>query len=315
MVLLLLVVPLVAEAQRPEGTLPRIGVLMSTPMTEAFREGFRQGLRDHGYVEGQNILVEWRAAEGRTDRAETLAGELVRLRVDIIVAMLTPAVQAAKKATSTIPIVMSPAGDPVKTGLVASLSRPGGNVTGLSLTSVELSGKRIELLRELIPGLTRVGLLIHGGDPFAKPFVDEHRDATKRAGLQLHVLDVRRPDEFDRAFSLMTKERAGAVIVQGGLTAPAWRAAELALRYRLPSMSPQVQFVESGGLMSFGANFADMHRRAASYVDRILKGAEPGELPVEQPTRLELVINLKTAKALGLNIPPSLLLRADRVVE
>jgi len=184
LVLLVLVAPLVAEAQRQEGKLPLIGVLMSTPMTEAFREGFRQGLRDHGYVEGQNILVEGRAAEGRADHAETLVGELVRLKVDIIVAMLTPAVQAAKKATSTIPIVMSPAGDPVRTGFVASLSRPGGNITGLSLISVELSGKRIELLRELVPGLTRVALLIHGGDPFAKPFVDENRGAAKSAGLQ-----------------------------------------------------------------------------------------------------------------------------------
>lgn len=313
--LLLLLVPLTADAQRPEGKLPRVGVLMSTPMTAAFQDGFRQGLRDHGYVEGQNILIEWRAAEGRTDRAEALALELVRLKVDVIVAMLTPAVQAAKNATSTIPIVMSPAGDPVKTGFVASLARPGGNITGLSLISVELSGKLIELLRELLPGLTRVALLINSEDPFARPFVDENRTVTKSAGIQLQVLDVRRPEEFDGAFSAMTKERASAVIVQGVLTAPAWRAAELALRHRVPSLSPQRQFAESGGLMSFGANFADVHRRAASYVDRILKGAKPGDLPVEQPTRLELVINLKTAKALGLKIPPSLLLRADQVIE
>jgi putative ABC transport system substrate-binding protein len=210
---------------------------------------------------------------------------------------------------------MSPAGDPVKTGFVASLSRPGGNITGLSLMSVELSGKRIELLRELLPGLTRVALLINSEDPFARPFVDEHRASAKSAGIQLQILDVRRPEEFDGAFSAMTKERTSAVIVQGVLTAPAWRAAELTLRHRVPSLSAQRQFAESGGLMSFGANFADVHRRAASYVDRILKGAKPGDLPVEQPTRLELVINLKTANALRLKIPPSLLLRADHVIE
>jgi putative ABC transport system substrate-binding protein len=238
--------------------------------------------------------------------------ELVRLKVAVIVAVNTPAVHAAKNATTTIPIVMQ-AGDPVGTGLVASLARPGGNITGISSIAAELSGKRIELLRELIPGLTRVAVLIHGANPFAKPLVDEVQASTKRVGIQLQILDVRNPREVEAAFSAMTKERAGAVIVQTVLAA--WQTAELALRHRLPSVYFQRQFVESGGLMSVGANLAEMHRRTATYVDKILKGAKPGDLPVEQPSRFEFVINLKTAKALGLTIPPSLLVRADQVVE
>lgn len=313
--LLLLVAPLVTEAQQKAGKVPRIGVLSFTQMTAALQEAFRQGLRDHGYIEERNVFVEWRAAEGRTDRAKALAVELVGLKVDIIVAIFTPAVQAAKDATSTIPIVMAPAGAPVATGFVASLARPGGNITGITGLGAELQGKQIQLLRELIPGLTRVGLLINAADPFAKPFLDEAQVAAKRTGVQLHVVDVRRPQEIDAAFAAMTNQRAGAVIVQGVLTAPAWQAGDLAVRHRLPSLSNQKQFPESGGLMSYGASFTDIYRRAASYVDRILKGAKPGDLPVEQPTRFELVINLRTAKALGLTIAPSLLLRADQVIE
>ena len=268
-VLLLLVAALVAEAQQQAGQVPRIGVLTFTQMTAALQEAFRQGLRDHGYVEGQNILVEWRAAEGRPDRAKALAVELVQLKVDVIVANLTPAVQAAKDATSTIPIVMASAGDPVGTGFVASLARPGGNITGMTGISAELSGKRIELLRELIPGLTRVGLLVNASNPFAKSLVDETRVAAKRIGVQLYVVDVRRPQEVDPALSGLTKQRADAVIVDGALTA--WRAAELAVQHRLPSLSNQRHFVDSGGLMFHGAQFADVHRRAASYVDKILR--------------------------------------------
>jgi len=314
-VLLLLVAALVPEAQQQAGKVPRIGVLTFTQMTAALQEAFRQGLLDHGYVEGQNIVVEWRAAEGRPDRAKALAVELARLNVDVIVANLTPAVQAAKDATSTIPIVMASAGDPVGTGFVASLARPGGNITGMTGISAELSGKRLELLRELIPGLTRVGLLINATNPFAKTLVDETQVAAKRTGVRLYVVDVRRPQEIDAAFLAMTKQRAGAVIVDGALTAPAWQAAELAVRHRLPSVSNQRQFVDSGGLMFHGAQFADVYRRAASYVDKILKGAKPGTLAVEQPTRFELAINLRTAKALGLTVAPSLLLRADQVIE
>jgi putative ABC transport system substrate-binding protein len=309
-----LAAPLATEGQSTL-KMPSIGVLVFTSMTRTFQDEFRQGLRDHGYIEGQNVVVEWRAAEGQTDRAKALAAELVRLRVDVIVAVNTPAVEAAANATSTIPIVMASAGDPLGTGLVASFARPGGNITGMSSMAAELSAKRIELLRELIPGLTRVAVLIHGGNSFTKPFVDETQAATKRAGLQLQVLDVRQPQDVEAAFSAIAKERAGAVLIPTGLAAAAWRTAELALRQRIPSVSFQRQFVESGGLMSFGANVADMHRRAARFVDRIFKGAKPGDLPVEQPTTFELVINLKTAKALGLIVPRSLLARADHVIE
>ena len=308
----LLAAPLAAWAQ-PVRKVPRIGVLTFTQMTDALQEAFRQGLRDHGYMEGQNILVEWRAAEGRPDRAKTLAVELVELKVDIIVANLTPAVQAAKDATRTIPIVMASAADPVGSGFVASLAHPGGSITGITGISAELAGKRIELLRDLIPGLTRVGLLVNPTNPFALSLVDETRVAAKRAGLHLSVVDVRRSQAVDAAFSALTKQHAAAVIVDAALTA--WRAADLAIRHRLPSISNQRHFVDSGGLMSHGAQFADVQRRAASYVDKILKGAKPGDLPVEQPTKFELVINLKTAKALGLMIPQSLLLRADQVIE
>jgi putative tryptophan/tyrosine transport system substrate-binding protein len=284
-------------------------------MTAALQEAFRQGLRDHSYVEGQNILVEWRAAEGRTDRAKALAEELVRLKVDVIVAIFTPAVRAAKDVTSTIPIVMAPAGAPVATGFVASLARPGGNITGLAGLDAELQGKRIQLLRELIPDLTRLGLLINAADPFAKSFVDEAQVAAKRTGVQIHIVDVRRPQDIDAAFAAMTKQRAGAVIIQGVLTASAWQAADLAVRHHLPALSVTKQFTESGGLLSYAASYTDTYRRATTYVDKILKGAKPADLPIEQPTTFELVLNLKTAKALGLTIPPSLLGRTDEIIQ
>jgi ABC-type uncharacterized transport system substrate-binding protein len=313
LVLALLAAPLAAEAQ--PGKVPRIGVLTSTPMTDVLQESFRQGLRDHGYVEGENTFVEWRAAGGRNDVAKALTVELVRLKVDIIVAIFTPAVQAAKDATSTIPIVMAPAGAPVATGFVASLARPGGNITGIAGLDAELQGKRIQLLRELIPGLTRVGLLINAADPFAKPFVDETQVAAKSVGVQVHIVDVRRPQDIQAAFAALVKQRTDAVIVQGALTASAWQTGDLAVQHRLPSLSVTKQFAESGGLMSYSASFTETYRRAASYVDRILKGAKPADLPVEQPTKFELVINLKTAKALGLTIPPSVLARADQVIQ
>jgi putative ABC transport system substrate-binding protein len=311
----LLAASLAAQAQQPAGELPIIGVLLFTPTTKAIQEGFRQGLREHGYVDGKNVLVEWRSAEGRTDRIDALAAELVRLKVGVIVAVFTPAVLAARKATQTIPIVIAPAGDPVTTGLVASLARPGGNITGFTDIAVELSGKRLDLLRELIPGLSRVGLLIHGADPLDKAFVAETRSAAVRAGIQLHVVGVPRPEDLEAALFMMTKERVGALIVQGNLPVSSRQTAQLALRHRLPSISLLTQFAESGGLMSYGATLSDIQRRAASYVDKILKGAKPADLPVERPTKFELVINLKTAKALGLRIPPSLLQRADQVID
>jgi putative tryptophan/tyrosine transport system substrate-binding protein len=312
-VTLLLSIVAVAGAQQQAGKMPRIGVLTFTRMTTSLQEAFRQGLRDHGYEEGQNILVEWRAAEGQPDRARTLAGELVQLKVDIIVANLTPAVQAAKDATRSIPIVMSAAGDPIRTGFVGSLAHPGGNITGLTGISAELSGKRLELLREIVPGLTRVGLLVNASNPFARSLIDETQAVAKTTGVYLTVVDVRRPQDVEAALARMAKERIGAVIVDAALTS--WRAAEIVIQHRLPSVSNQRDFVDSGGLLFHGAQFADLHRRAASYVDKILKGAKPADLPVERPTKFELVINLKTAKTLGVTIPSQLLLRADQVIE
>jgi len=288
-------------------------VLTFTQMSASLQEPLRQGLRENGYVEGQNLLVEWRAADGRPERAKMLAQELVRLNVEVIVANLTPAVQAAKEATGTIPIVMASAGDPVGTGFVASLARPGGNITGLTGISAELAGKRVELLRELVPGLARLGLLLNGSNPFAKSLVTETRTAAKRAGLELQIIDVRRAQDVDPALTGLTQRRVGAVIVDAALVT--WRAAELTLQHRLPSISNQRPFVEAGGLMFHGAELSDVQRRAGSYVAKILNGARPGELPVEQPTRFELVINLRTAKALGLSVKPPLLLQATQTIE
>jgi putative ABC transport system substrate-binding protein len=307
--------PVSGQGQPPAGDVPRIGVLTFVTMTNVVQDDFRQGLREHGYVEGKNIAVEWRSAEGRTDRAEVLAAELVRLKVAVIVAEFTPAVLAAKKATQTIPIVMASAGDPVTTGLVASLSRPGGNITGFTNLAAELSGKRLDLLRETIPGLKRVGLLIQGADPLDKVFVSETRKAAARAGIELNVERVPRPEDLDSALSSMTKERVGALVVMAHLPVPVHRAASLSLRHHFPTISLLNQFAEAGGLMSYGASVSDIRRRAATHVDRILKGAKPADLPVEQPTKFELVINLKTAKALGLTIPQSILVRADQVIE
>jgi putative ABC transport system substrate-binding protein len=300
------------QAQPPEQT-PRIGVLTFTQLTAPVQESLRQGLRDHGYVEGQNLRIEWRAAEGRPERAKAQAAELVQLKVDVIVANLTPAVQAAKEATGTIPIVMASAGNPVGTGFVKSLSRPGGNITGLTGISAELAGKRVELLRELIPGLTRVGFLVNGSNPFAKSLIEETRAAAKRAGVELQIIDVRRAADIEPAFAALKMQRTGGVIVDAALTS--WKAAELGLQYRVPSISNQRHFVEAGGLMFHGAEASDVQRRAAGYVARILKGASPAELPVEQPTKFELVLNLRTAKALGLTIAQPLLVRATETLE
>ena len=315
--ILVLITPLAASAQPRADQVPRIGVLTFTLTPKVFQQGFREGLQEHGYVEGQNIILEWRSAEGRIDRANTLAMELVRLKVSVIVAEFTPAVQAAKNATQTIPIVMAPAGDPVATGLVPSFARPGGNITGFTNMAAELSGKRLDLLRELLPSLARVGLLIQGQgtDAWEKAFVEENQAAAAIARIQLHVARVARPDDLEAAFSAIIKARAGAVVLSGNLPVPVKQVAELALRYRLPSLSHLNDFADSGGLMSYGANLAEIQRRAAGHVARILKGAKVADLPVERPTQFDLVINLKTAKALGLTIPQSLLQRADRVIE
>ena len=306
--------PVQAQPSAPADAV-RLGVLLFTPMSNAAQDEFRQGLRELGYVEGKNLVVEWRSAAGSTERANALAAELVRLNVAVIVAEFTPAVRAAKQATQTIPIVMAPGGDPVASGLVASLARPGGNVTGLTNLASELSAKRLEILREVIPGITHVGLLILGSDPLDRAFVAETRAAADSAGIQLHVRSVPRPGDLDPALAAMTKDRVAAVIVPGNLPVPPRQVAESAARYRLPSIAVVNPLAEAGALMSYGASIRDIRRRAAIYVDKILKGARPPDLPVEQPTRFELVINLKTARALGVVIPPSVLLRADQVIE
>jgi ABC-type uncharacterized transport system substrate-binding protein len=314
----LLAVPLAAEAREP-GKVARIGMLSqgSPTFSPQLREAFRQQLRELGYVEGQNIVIEYRWAEGRAERLPDLAAELVSLNVDVIVAGGTPAPLAAKHATRTIPIVMTAAGDPVGSGLVASLARPGGNVTGLSARSPELGGKRLQLLKEVVPGLSRVAVLWNAANPYAALVVRETETAARTLGLQVQSLEVRGPDDFENALPGAIRGRAGAlIVVEDPLTfLYLKRIAEFAAQNRLPATYGYREFAEAGGLMTVGPNLADLYRRAAIYVDKILKGAKPADLPVEQATKFELVINLKTAKALGLTIPPSLLQRADQVIE
>jgi putative ABC transport system substrate-binding protein len=301
----------IADAQAQ----PRIGVLTFTDVGDDFKRGFIGALRKHGYIDGQNVRIEWRSASARSDRAAAHAAELVALKVDVLVARLTPAVHAARNATASIPIVMASAGDPLSTGLVSNLARPGGNITGIAGLSAEVSGKRLELLRELLPRLKRIGLLTNTADPFARPFIFESRSAAQKLGVQIALADVRRPDQVAAAYGELKKAGAEAVIVQGVLTDRAWRAAELAIENRLPALSFVSPFARSGGLLELRNDIREIHERSASYVARILEGAHPGDLPVEQPRRFELVVNLRTAKALGLTVPQSLLLRADHVIE
>lgn len=307
LVVLALLLPLAATAQ------PRIGVLNFTEMTDAVKQRVRNGLREEGYVEGRNIRIEWRGADGSTERAKAHAEELVRLKVDLIVAMLTPAVEAASTATRSIPIVMAPSGAPQR--FVKTLARPGGNVTGMGGFGADLSGKRIELLQELIPGVTRIGLLTNSRDPFVKTFVAESRAAAEKAGVELHLADVTRPEQVGNAYADLKKAGAQAVVVQGVLTGRDWQAAQLALQHRLPAVSFVRPWTESGGLLYHAGSSSENYRRVASFVKRILEGANPATLPVERPTRTELIINLKTARVLGLTVPPSLLVRADQVIE
>jgi putative ABC transport system substrate-binding protein len=300
--------PLAARAAK----LPRLGVLVPAN-PEPFWSLFREGLREHGYAAGQSIQFEFRSADGKPDLLPTLAAELVRLEVDIIVASQTPAATAAKKATTKIPIVMAAAGDPVGTGLVASLARPGGNVTGLSGTTAELGGKIIELIREMLPSTRRIAVLANATDPFTRFFVQQIEAGGQTLGVAIQTIMVRGVEEFAAAFAAMVRERADAVVVQPSL--PRKPAIDLALRHRLPPISPTPLFPSEGGLMSYSANQSTLYRRAAYYIDRILKGTKPADLPVEQPTKYDLVINLKTAKALGIDVPPILLARADEVIE
>jgi putative tryptophan/tyrosine transport system substrate-binding protein len=314
----LLAAPLAAEAQQA-GKVARIGYLTSGSYTTAphLVEAFLQGLRDLGYVEGQNIVIEQRYADGKAERLPGLAAELVNLKVDVIVASGTPAPLAAKNATKTIPIVMASAGDPVGTGLVASLARPGGNVTGQSTLTPELGRKRVQLVREVLPGVSRVAVLWNAANPYTVLLVREIEAAARALGVQVQSLEVRGPDDFENVLPAAISSRAGAlIVVDDPLTVSRrMQIANFAARNRLPAMYGFKEFADAGGLIAFGANLPAMYRRVATYVDKILKGAKPADLPVEQPTKFDLVINLKAAKALGLTIPPSLLQRADQVIE
>ncbi len=316
----LLTAPFADAQQTPK--VPRIGFLVANLAARPhLREAFRQGLRDLGYVEGRNVVIESRDAEGKIERLPALAAELVALKVDVIVtAGGTPTALAAKQATRTLPIVFAAASDPVQSGLVTSLARPGGNVTGLSLLAPELVGKCMEQLKQAVPGVSRVAVLWQPGahgERMDKDMLKGAEVSGRALGVRLQFVEARGLADFDRAFSDMTGAHAGALTVLGSgmFTSERRRLVDLAAKNRLPAMYPWREFVDAGGLMAYGANLADLHRRAATYVDRILKGAKSGDLPVEQPTKFELVINLKIAKALGLTIPPSVLQRADEVIQ
>jgi putative ABC transport system substrate-binding protein len=313
----LLAAPLAAEAQ-PAGKVPRIGILTlassaSTPILQAFRAG----LRELGYVESQNIALEFRFAHGQPDTLASLAAELVRQDMDVIVADGGQAALAAKSATQRIPIVMGAVGDPVKVGLVTSLARPGTNVTGLTLLSPELSSRRLQLLREAIPQASRVAVLWNAGNPASKETLEQTKGAARALGVEVAAVEVRGASDLDAALEAVAAVRPSALISLADATL--WnhrrRVVDFAARKRLPAMFPEREFADDGGLMAYGPNVPANFRRAAVYVDKILKGARPADLPIEQPTKFELVINLKTAKALGLTIPPSLLQRADQVIE
>jgi putative ABC transport system substrate-binding protein len=284
-----------------------------TPLTNL--EALRKGLRDHGYIEGRNLIIEYRSADGRAERFPDLASELLRLKIDLLVTRGTPAARAAKNATETIPVVMATMGDPH--AIVASYAHPGGNITGVTTFTTELTAKRIELLKELVPNLSRVALLHNMGNPAVPPEWEETKTAARSLGLHAELLDVRSQDDIRRAFELAIRQQVGALVIGAdGLTQMHQQTIlDLLARNRLPAAHWAREFVEAGGLIAYGVNYPDLYLRIASVVDKIFKGAKPGELPVEQPTKFELVINLKTAKALGLTIPQTLLLRADEVIQ
>jgi ABC-type uncharacterized transport system substrate-binding protein len=291
---------------------------LNSPSSESARtEAFRQGLRELGYVEGKNIVIEWRFAEGKFDRLPGFAADLVRLKVDVIVTTGSGSTRPANEATNTIPIVMTQDPDPVGNGFVASLARPGGNITGLSTLSPELSGKRLELLKEMLPKLSRVAVFGTSTSPSNAQALRETELAAGALAVKLQYLDVRGPKDIGTAFRAASKERADAVLVLGGpvLASQRTQLVDLAVKSRLPAIYWRSDIVESGGLISYSVSFSDLDRRAATYVDKILKGSKPVDLPVEQPTKFELVINLKAAKQIGVTIPPTVLARADRVIK
>ncbi len=315
-----LTAPLSSLAQQ-QGKVWRIGFLAQRHvefLDSDFQYGpFRPSMRELGYVEGKNLVIELRSAEGNSERLPGLASELVNLKVDVIIAGGTPATRAAQKATTTIPIVMVSVGDPVGTGLVKSLARPGGNITGLSNLSVDIGPKRLEMLLTMVPKLSRVAFLVNPSNTANMKTLESVQAAGKKRGVTILGVEARTPQEIDNAFSLMRQQNAGALIVglEGLFNQQKSQIAELTAKHRLPSITGDRIYAEAGCLMSYGTNLADIFRRAATYVDKIFKGAKPGDLPVEQPTKFELVINGKTAKALGLKIPQSLLISADKVIE
>ncbi len=297
----------------------RIGMLETVPpdLNTANLTAFRQGLRELGYVEGRNLIIEYRSADGRSERFADLAAELIGLKVDLMVTRGTPASLAGKRATQTIPVVMANAGEPVESGLVSSLAHPGGNVTGLSSLTVRIEAKRLGLLREMVPSIARIAALYNMSSPANPPQWREVETAARSLGLQTQLLDVRKPEDLASAFDAATRQRADGLIVgqEGLLQANRRLIVELAAKHRLPAIYRSMEFIEAGGLMAYGPNYPDLYRRAATYVDKIFKGAKPGDLPIEQPTKFELIINLRTAKALGIAVPPPLLLRADEVIK
>jgi len=314
----LVLAPLAADAQQV-AKVPRIGFLDGhSPRKGGNIDAFREGMRKLGYIEGQSIVIEWRWAEGSLERLPALAAELVRLKVDVIVASSgTPATVAAKNATTTIPIVFTSVGDPVAQGLVASLARPGGNLTGLAVMSTELIAKCLELLKEAVPAISRVAVLWNPANPAFEVLMKDMEVPARRLDMKLQPVGVKSPSEFEVAFTRMKREHADGLLVQADsmFIINRQQLADLAARHRLPTMYRDLRMVEAGGLMAYAPDVPDMFRRAATYVDKILKGAKPADLPVEQPTKVELAINLKTAKALGLTIPQSILIRADQVIQ
>jgi len=320
--LALVAAPLAAEGQ-PAGKIARVGFLVNNAPTHSpgvarLWDSIWQGLREHGWVEGQNLVIESRFSEGRFERFPGFAAELVRLNVDVIVASSPPAIRAAKEATATIPIVMVGVGDPVALGFVTSLARPGGNITGLTMSPGEgFAAKRLQLLKEAVPGISRLATLINPAQPDHRPLSRELQVAAEALKLKLQILEVRTADELESAFEAAAREQANGLYLLGDpmFFRHRTRVLELAAKNRLPASYPFREMVEEGGLMSYGVDHFEHYRRAGAYIDKIIKGAKPADLPVEQPTKFELLINLKTAKALGLTIPPALLFRADHVIE
>ena len=305
-----------ASAQQPK-TIPRVGILFIGGHNQPHLEAFKQGLREHGYREGKNVFLEYRYAEGKVDRLSSLANDLVQLKVDVIVVTAELSARAARQATQTTPIVLTTGADLVSSGLAKSLAKPGGNVTGLSVLEEKLSGKRLDILREALPNIRSVGYLWNPGAIVANPSFDQAKAIAQAAALKLQPFEARTPAEIEKAFAEMSKTRPDALLV---LLSPLMalnskRIVSLALGQRLPGVYPTNQFAEEGGLIAYGPQIGEMYRRAATYVDKILKGAKPGDLPIEQPTKFEFVVNLKTAKQIGLTIPPNVLARADRVIK